>query len=176
MLIQTILGSWEKSIHGGVHSSSPLVSGVAQFELAHSISAFNTQYSDTGLFGIYAVADGTSLNNLQFAMCRALNMLCYAVDENSLTEAKNQLKMNMLSHLDGSTVIAEDIGRQLLTYGRRMHPVEVMARIDAVDTLAIRNTARRYFLDRDHALAAIGPIWELPDYNWIRSRSYNPII
>jgi len=43
MLIQTMLGSWEKSIAGGVHSSSPLISGVAQFELAHSISAFNTQ-------------------------------------------------------------------------------------------------------------------------------------
>ena len=26
--------------------------------------------------------------------------------------------------------------------------------------------------DEDHALAAIGPIYELPDYNWIRRRSY----
>ncbi|CAM9869143.1 unnamed protein product, partial [Choristocarpus tenellus] len=26
--------------------------------------------------------------------------------------------------------------------------------------------------DQDHALAAVGPIHELPDYNWIRRRSY----
>lgn len=173
MLIQTMLGSWEKSVHGGVHSSSPLIAGVAQYELAHSISAFNTQYSDTGLFGIYAVADPTTLNNLTYAMVKGLSSLSSTVDEAHLAEAKNQLKMNMLAHLDGSTIIAEDIGRQLLTYGRRMHPVEVMARIDAVDSKAIINTARRYFHDRDHALAAIGPIWELPDYNWIRSRSYS---
>ena len=173
MLIQTMLGSWDKSVHGGVHSSSPLIAGVAQYELAHSISAFNTQYSDTGLFGIYAVADPTTLNNLTYAMVKGLSALSNTVDEAHLAEAKNQLKMNMLAHLDGSTVIAEDIGRQLLTYGRRMHPVEVMARIDAVDSKAIINTARRYFHDRDHALAAIGPIWELPDYNWIRSRSYS---
>jgi processing peptidase subunit beta len=176
MLIQTMLGSWEKSVHGGVHSSSPLVAGVAQYELAHSISAFNTQYSDTGLFGIFAVADATSLNNLVFAMTKSISNLSYHVDEAALAEAKNQLKMNMLAHLDGSTVIAEDIGRQLLTYGRRMHPVEVMARIDAVDANQVRQTARRYFMDRDHALAAIGPIWELPDYNFIRARSYSHII
>jgi processing peptidase subunit beta len=176
MLIQTMLGSWEKSVHGGVHSSSPLVASVAQYELASSISAFNTQYSDTGLFGIFAVADATTLNNLLFTMTRCMSNLSYDVDANALSEAKNQLKMNLLAHLDGSTVIAEDIGRQLLTYGRRMHPVEMMARIDAVDAAQIKSTARRYFQDRDHALAAIGPIWELPDYNWIRARSYQHLI
>jgi processing peptidase subunit beta len=176
MLIQTMLGSWEKSVHGGVHSSSPLISTVAQYELAHSISAFNTQYSDTGLFGVYAVADPVTLNNLMFAITRTISNLSYNVEENALLEAKNQLKMNMLAHLDGSTVIAEDIGRQLLTYGRRMHPSEMIARIDAVDAAQIKATARRYFQDRDHALAAIGPIWELPDYNWIRARSYQHLI
>ena len=172
MIIQTLLGSWDKSVHGGMHSSSRLVSNVAKWELASSISTFNTQYSDTGLFGIYAVAEPTTLNNLMWACTDALTTLCYTVDDVLLAEAKNQLKMNMLSHLDGSTVICEDIGRQLLTYGRRMHPVEVLARIEAVDKNAVKQTANRFFFDRDHALAAIGPIWELPDYNWIRSRSH----
>lgn len=176
LLIQTMLGSWDASVHGGVHSSSQLVSTVAQYELAQSVSAFNTQYSDTGLFGVFAVADATSLNNLMFTLTRTLSNLSYTVDEAALAEAKNQLKMNMLSHLDGSTVIAEDIGRQLLTYGRRMHPVEMLARIDAVDANQVKSVARRYFQDRDHALAAIGPIWELPDYNWIRSRSASRLI
>lgn len=176
LLIQTMLGSWDASVHGGVHSSSPLVSTVAQYDLAHSVSAFNTQYSDTGLFGVFAVADATSLNNLMFTVTRAVSNLAYTVDEAALAEAKNQLKMNMLSHLDGSTVIAEDIGRQLLTYGRRMHPVEMVARIDAVDAKQVKNVARRYFMDRDHALAAIGPIWELPDYNWIRARSFSRLV
>ena len=133
---------------------------------------FNTQYSDTGLFGVYAVAEPTTLNNLVWAITDALTTLCYTVDDVLLAEAKNQLKMNTLAHLDGSTVVCEDIGRQLLTYGRRMHPVEMLARIDAVDRAAVKQAANRFFFDRDHALAAIGPIWELPDYNFIRSRSY----
>ena len=172
MIIQTMLGSWEKSVHGGMHSSSRLVANCARWELANSISTFNTQYSDTGLFGIYAVAEATSLNNLVWAMTDALTSICYSVDDVLLSEAKNQLKMNVLAHLDGSTVICEDIGRQLLTYGRRLHPVEMLARIDAVDRNAVKQAANRFFFDRDHALAAIGPIWELPDYNWIRGRSH----
>lgn len=79
MLIQTMLGSWEKSVHGGVHSSSPLVASVAQHELAHSISAFNTQYSDTGLFGVYAVAEPVALNNLMWTITKAVSNLSYQV-------------------------------------------------------------------------------------------------
>jgi processing peptidase subunit beta len=176
LLIQTMLGSWEKSLHGGIHSSSPLVANVAQYELAHSICAFNTQYSDTGLFGLYAVADPTTLNNLTYAMIKSFATLGNYVDEAQLAEAKNQLKMNLLAHLDGSTVIAEDIGRQLLTHKRRLPPLEALARIEAVDAAQIKQVARRFFYDRDHALAAIGPIWELPDYNWIRNRSSSLLV
>jgi processing peptidase subunit beta len=172
LLIQTLLGSWDKASSGGSHSSSPLVSEVAAQGAAHSITAFNTQYSDTGLFGLYATCEPKGQNDLVYHMTHALTSLCYEIEPERLEEAKNQLRVNMLSQLDGSTVICEDIGRQLLTYGRRMHPTEVLARIDAIDRNAVINAANRYFYDRDHALAAVGPIHELPDYNWIRRRSY----
>jgi processing peptidase subunit beta len=172
MVIQTMLGNWDKSIHSGIHSSSRLISGIAKYELADSVNIFNTQYSDTGLFGVYAVSEPVCLNNLMWSITDAMGHLSYKVDENLLQEAKTNLKMNTLSVLDGSTATCEEIGRQLLTLGRRMHPVEALARIDAVDSKAVKAVANRYFFDRDHALAAIGPIWELPDYNWIRTRSY----
>jgi len=174
MLIQTMLGSWDRAASGGhgIHSSSPLVSQVAKKDLARSIMTFNTQYSDTGLFGVYAVVPLVGQDELFQIITREITRFCYDVDEMRLAEAKNQLKINLLAHLDGSTQTAEDIGRQLLTYGRRLHPVESIARIEAVDVAAIKMAARRYFYDRDHALAAIGPIFELPDYNILRKRSY----
>lgn len=173
LVIQSLLGGhWNKANYGGVHSSSFMLSRIAQQNLAQSVNTFNTQYSDSGLFGIYAVADEFSLDNLMFEVTRGITSVCYDVDDAMLEEAKNQLKMNLLSQLDGSTVICEDIGRQVLTYGRRMHPTEVVQRIDAVDIAAVKNCANRYFYDRCHALAAVGPIYELPDYDWIRRKSY----
>ena len=37
----------------------------------------------------------------------------------SIFRAKNLLKTNMLLQLDGTTPVCEDIGRQMLCYGRR---------------------------------------------------------
>jgi processing peptidase subunit beta len=172
LTIQTLLGSWTQGATGGAESSSDLISSVVKQDLAQSITAFNTHYSDTGLFGVYSVGHQYDQDNLMYEITRVMTGLCYGVDEVLLEEAKNQLKINVLSQLDGSTVICEDIGRQMITYGRRMHPTEVLARIDAVDVAAVQNCANRYFYDKCHALAAVGPIYELPDYDWIRRKSY----
>jgi processing peptidase subunit beta len=68
--------------------------------------------------------------------------------------------------------LAEDIGRNLLVYGRRMPKAELFARIDAVDASTIKAVARRFILDQDIAVAAMGDTQELPDYNWLRRRTY----
>jgi len=174
-LLQTLLGSWNKATAttNGVFSTSRLVSAVSEENTANSISAFNTQYTDTGLFGVYAVAEGVGLAELALQITKEITRLCFMIEPEMLEEAKNQLWQNMLNQLDGTTPVSEDIGRQILTYGRRMHLSEVHARIQQCDANAVKNAANRFFYDRDHALAAIGPIWELPDYNWIRRRSYS---
>jgi len=175
MLIQTMLGSgWDKesSAGNGKHSPSRLIRCLSEQGTATNLMTFNTQYSDTGLFGIYGVLHPTGQLEWISIVTDELTRFCYEVEEGQLIEAKNQLKLNLLAHLDGSRQTADDIGRQLLTYGRRIHPIEMMNRIDAVDVNSIKHTARRFLYDRDHALAAMGPIWELPDYNYIRRRSY----
>ena len=60
----------------------------------------------------------------------------------------------------------------MLTYGRHMHLTEALQRLDAVDSVAVKQAANRFLYDRDFALACVGPVWELPDYNWLRRRTY----
>ncbi|XP_047089788.1 probable mitochondrial-processing peptidase subunit beta, mitochondrial [Lolium rigidum] len=172
MVMQTMLGSWNKSAGGGKHMGSELVQRVAINEIAESIMAFNTNYKETGLFGVYAVAKADCLDDLAFAIMQEMSKLSYRVTEDDVIRARNQLKSSIQLHLDGSTAVVEDIGRQLLIYGRRIPIPELFARIDAVDPSTIRRVANRFIFDQDVAIAAMGPIQSLPDYNWFRRRTY----
>jgi processing peptidase subunit beta len=174
MVMQTLLGCWDRTQQlSGTNMSSKLCQMVAEQSAASSVLSFNTCYKDTGLFGVYAVASPTRLNDLTWIIMESMVRLCHRVTEEEVARARNQLKATMISQLDGSSAVCEDIGRQFLTYGRRMTPAELFARIDAVDVSAVKEAANKYINDQDLAVAALGPIHELPDYNFIRRRSYH---
>jgi len=174
MVAQQLLGTWDRETSGGAgkHSASRMIRNLANDDVVQSVSTFNTQYSDTSLFGVYMVCHAVGQYRAVQEVCTAITELAHHVDDVQLETAKNQIKYHLLAALDGSTQIAEDIGRQLLCYGRRIHPAEQIARIDAVDVNAVKRVARRFFYDRDHALAAIGNVCELPKYIQRRRWSY----
>jgi processing peptidase subunit beta len=172
MVMQSMLGSWNKNAGGGKHMGSELVQRAAINDIAESVMAFNTNYKDTGLFGVYAVAKADCLDDLAFAIMQEMSKLSYRVTEEDVIRARNQLKSSIQLHLDGSTAVVEDIGRQMLTYGRRIPIPELFARIDAVDASTVKRVANRFIFDQDVAIAAMGPIQGLPDYNWFRRRTY----
>jgi processing peptidase subunit beta len=172
MLMQTMLGSYDRASGMGKNSASRMCQEIAINECAHSVSTFNTCYKDTGLFGIYAVAPDNKLDDLMWHVMNNLVRLVHTPSDEEVERAKVNLKATMLMALDGHSNVAEDIGRQLLTYGRRMTPAEIFSRIEAVTTADIKATAAKFINDQDHALAAVGGIHELPDYNWIRRHSY----
>lgn len=103
---------------------------------------------------------------------RNVTSLCYGADEADVARAKNQLKAALLFAEDGTTGAAEALGRGALAYGRVVPRAEMAARIDAVDAAAIRGVAEKYVLDRDIAVAALGDTQFLPDYTWLRRRTY----
>ncbi|XP_031490607.1 probable mitochondrial-processing peptidase subunit beta, mitochondrial isoform X2 [Nymphaea colorata] len=172
MVMQSMLGSWNKNAGGGKHVGSELAQRIGINEIAESMMAFNTNYKDTGLFGVYAIAKPDCLDDLAYAIMYEMSKLSYRVSEADVTRARNQLKSSLLLHIDGTSPVAEDIGRQLLTYGRRIPIAELFARIDAVDASTVKRVANRFIFDRDVAIAAMGPIQGLPDYNWFRRRTY----
>ncbi|KAL6499143.1 hypothetical protein OROHE_026171 [Orobanche hederae] len=172
MVMQAMLGAWNKKSVNGKHTGPELAQRVAINEIAESMMAFTTNYKDTGLFGVYAVAKPDCLDDLAYAIMNEITKLCYRVSEADVIRARNQLKSSLLLHIDGTGEVAEDIGRQLITYGRRIPYAELFARIDAVDTSTIKRVANRFILDKDVAICAMGPIQGLPDYNWFRRRTY----
>jgi len=95
--------------------------------------------------------------------------LSYNVAEAEVERAKAQLKASLLLSLDGTTAVAEDIGRQLVTTGRRMSPEEVERVVGAITEKNVMDFARRRLWDQDVAVSAFGSIEGLLDYNRIRN-------
>jgi len=83
--------------------------------------------------------------------------LTTGTSEEDLAAAKAQLKLNLLAQMDGTSPNAEEIGRQMLAYGRRMSLAETFARVDAVETDDVTRVAEKVIWDQEVAFAGMGP-------------------
>jgi processing peptidase subunit beta len=95
--------------------------------------------------------------------------LCNSVSQAEVERAKAQLKASILLSLDGTTAVAEDIGRQLITTGRRMSPGEIERKIDAITETDVMDWANRYLWDKELAISGVGAIESLFDYQRLRN-------
>jgi len=126
--------------------------------------SFNTSYTDTGLFGVYFITEPNA--NLYQACTSIIHEWMRLCDEENISEkevsrAKNQLKTSLLLSLDGTTPIAEEIGRQMLIFNRRMSPLEVDSLIEQVNKKKIAEVSRKYFLNKDLAVVGYGQVGQL---------------
>nr|1BCC_A Chain A, Ubiquinol Cytochrome C Oxidoreductase [Gallus gallus]2BCC_A Chain A, UBIQUINOL CYTOCHROME C OXIDOREDUCTASE [Gallus gallus]3BCC_A Chain A, UBIQUINOL CYTOCHROME C OXIDOREDUCTASE [Gallus gallus] len=164
-----IIGHYDRTYGGGLHSSSPLASIAVTNKLCQSFQTFSICYSETGLFGFYFVCDRMSIDDMMFVLQGQWMRLCTSISESEVLRGKNFLRNALVSHLDGTTPVCEDIGRELLTYGRRIPLEEWEERLAEVDARMVREVCSKYIYDQCPAVAGPGPIEQLPDYNRIRS-------
>ncbi|KAK0244472.1 Metalloenzyme, LuxS/M16 peptidase-like protein [Armillaria nabsnona] len=170
MVMQSIFGNWDRSLGASNLLSSRLSHILSSNNLANSFLSFSTSYSDTGLWGIYLVSENLmNLDDLLHNTLKEWTRMSISPEEVEVERAKSQLKAGLLLSLDGTTAVAEDIGRQLVTSGRRMSPQQIENAVDAVSVADIKRVAQKYLWDKDFALAALGSIEGLFDYNRIRS-------
>jgi len=172
LVMQHLIGHWNKLGLAQLNSASKLAQEVAEHEIAHSFHAFNKFYSDTGLFGVHIVANDNMLDDAMSVVTSNLVRLCHNVSDEEVERAKAQLTTALLQRQDSPASAVNVLARQINQYGRRVSREETIARVAGITTADVKATANRVINDEDHALAAIGPIFELPDYNWIRRRSY----
>lgn len=169
LVASCIVGSYDRSRHHP-HPSSHLAQIVAKDHLANAFMSFNTTYSDTGLWGIYLTTNNRAqMDDLVHFTIREWMRLATFPSSADVEQAKQQLKTSFLLNLDGTTPIAEEIGRHMLVYGRRLNPYEIYTMIDKVTLEDVKRVAQEYIYDRDPAIVSIGPVENMPDYNRVRS-------
>ncbi|PWN30798.1 putative MAS1-mitochondrial processing peptidase beta chain precursor [Jaminaea rosea] len=170
LVLQSIMGNWDRSLGSSPLLSSRLSHIVSSNNLANSFMHFSTSYSDTGLWGVYMVSENFGqLDDLVHFTLREWQRMSTSPTEGEVERAKNQLKASLLLGLDGSTATAEDIGRQLVTAGKRKTPQEIEAALEAITPADIQRVAKKYLWDADIAIAATGQVEGLLDYNRIRA-------
>ncbi|GIZ01612.1 mitochondrial-processing peptidase subunit beta [Caerostris extrusa] len=170
LIANILIGNWDRSHGSGGNIYSKLAHKVAAKNLCHNFLSFNTCYKDTGLWGIYLVSDGKTLNDMLFTVQEEWNRLCTSVTEEEVTRAKNLFLTNSLLLLDGSTPIFEDIGRQMLNYNRRIPLPEMEARLEMINADVVREVCSNYLKKKPVTIAAIGPIENMVDYNTLQKR------
>ncbi|CEM05771.1 unnamed protein product [Vitrella brassicaformis CCMP3155] len=178
MVMQSIIGSYRKedlsNIVPGQVSGNMTIQRIATKQMvgcADAFSAFNTHYKDTGLYGWYAECDEVAVTHCTQDMMFGNTCMAYNITEEEVNRAKLQLKTQMLGALDSTTSIAEEIGRQLLVYGRRMPVAEFIKRIDVIDSEEIKRVAWKYLHDREINIVGMGPLHGMESYPKVRNQT-----
>ena len=85
----------------------------------HNCTALNSIYNSTGLVGVFASAESGHAAEMVDVLCKELLAVGSDVAEGDLARAKAAAVSSVLMNLESRAVVAEDIGRQVLTYGHR---------------------------------------------------------
>ncbi|MEO0410851.1 MAG: pitrilysin family protein [Pseudomonadota bacterium] len=124
--------------------------------LAYSVFCDVSAHAGTGLLSIYAgtsPADADQALGLIRETCQAMTA---ADDLKELARAKAQLKAGLAMSLESSAGISEQMGRQMLAFGRTIPPAELIAKVEAITPADVRAAAQQCF-GGDECFARVGP-------------------
>jgi predicted Zn-dependent peptidase len=137
--------------------------------LVYSVYSFLAAYRDGGTFGIYAGTGESEATEVIPVICDELRKAARDVEDAEVARACTQLKASILMGLESSGSRSEQLAQQILTYGRPLSVPEIVAKIDAVDTAAVRDFARRLAAGRP-TLASLGPVGKVEPYERVAAR------
>jgi processing peptidase subunit alpha len=168
-LLQVILGggSATGSTVGGGLMSRLSTEVVKQSPYVESCSAFNTSYSDSGLFGVYTVVSPDQAGEVCKSVTSCLAGLT-SVTPDELQVAKAILKGNICRQVDNTATLVQDLGTQLLLSGKYGSPSVFAGVIDNVTTDQVSAAARKV-LSSKPTLAAFGDTHTVPHYSAIEA-------
>lgn len=166
-----MMGAWDRSMGIGFDSPSPLtvqaaMGGPNDSALVNSFMAYTTSYADTGLMGVYFTADSKTDMSLftNAVMQDWARLKAGDISEDEVERSKSQLKASLLLALDDSSVIAEDIGRQLVNTGYRLSPEEVFERIERISKKDVVDWANYRLKNKPISICALGNCKTLPSH------------
>ena len=140
-----------------------------QHPWVHNCTAVTSLYNSTGLVGIFASAESARAEEMTAVLCREMEAVAKEVPPAELERAKSAAISSVLMNLESRAVVAEDIGRQVLTYGHRKPVPEFLDAIKKL-TPADLTAAVSKLLKSPPSLAVLGDVAAVPRYDAIAKR------
>merc|ERR1712151_1013336 len=168
-ILQTLLGSGSavSSSIGGGSLSRLNTQIIRQNPFVESCAAFNTSYSDSGLFGVYGVSHPDKAGEMATGMLKALSGLT-SISQDELVAAKAVLKTKMLRQVDDDAAMMGDIGQQMLLSDGYGSPAEFCKIIDSTTMEDVTGAAKK-ILSSKPTLAAYGDTHAVPHYGAVEA-------
>ncbi len=137
--------------------------------------AFNLNYSDSGLFGVYGVAErGGNGAQLVTALAQEIQQIANSkVDSKGLERAKNQFKSSVLFNTDTSDSLVDFLGNSTLLSKQPQDlktPTQFVEGINSVTAEDIQRVAKK-ILSKPPTLSAIGDVAGIPNSSRLFSSS-----
>jgi processing peptidase subunit beta len=175
LVMQAVIGSWDKTLGAAANLSSKLSTIVNNNHLANSFTAFTKGYKDTGLWGMYVVTENRDqIDDFVHFTQKEWARLSTSVTSSEIERAKQQVKASLLLSLDSTCAVAQDIGTQVISSGKRLDADELKAAINKISADDVRKTAYKYLWDQELAVVGQGPVECLTDYLRVRGNmAYN---
>ena len=149
------------SVLGGGMSSRLFQRVREERGLCYSVYAFHWGFADTGLFGVHAATGEDDVAQLVPVIVDELKRAADDIDEAETARARAQLRAGLLMARESPSARASQIGRQLLLFDRIVPNAELLARLDAIDAVRLRDLAGRLFVGAP-TLSSVGPVRHLP--------------
>ena len=137
--------------------------------LVYAVYSFVSGYRDGGMLGVYAGTGENEAAELIPVVCAELGKVTEGVSEEEVARARAQLKASILMSLESTSSRCEQLAQQILTFGRPLGVPEIVAKIEAVDTAAVKAFAKQLAASRP-TLASLGPIGKVERFERVAAR------
>lgn len=149
------------NILGGGISSRLFQSIREEKGLAYSIYSYQTNYSDAGLFTIYAGTRPSNMAEVTELIWKIIKDLKNnGITEKELRKTKEQLKGGLLLGLESSSSRMSRIGKMEITIGKYVTLDEVVEKIDKVSLEDLQKITQELFNPETACFTALGPVTE----------------
>lgn len=132
-------------------------------------AAFNSIYDTTGIVGVFTTTDGAHAEDAVNIVCKELQAVATGVTEAELSRAKKATVSAVLSNLESRAIVAEDIGRQILTYGNRKPVADFLKVVEKLSVKDMSALMGRLF-KTPLTMASLGDVSRVPRYDAVAKR------